>query len=148
MTGVLGNNCYTLNYASERICALEGSSVNISSLYSLPNHTEPNSKSWYKKKSEEKDETLTEAAGRVEYHDNMIDQHTLTIKNVEESDSAEYRFRFHDDTGSKVAVTLTVTGNSEDYIYCCQSDALTSTPCLDWSQCTGKQDFSKINNFT
>lgn len=148
MTGVHGNNCNTLNYVSRRICALEGSSVNISSVYSFPFHTEPHSKSWYKKKQnyEEKNETLAEAAGRVEYHDNMKNQHTLTIKNVEKNDSAEYRFRFHDDTGSKVGVTLTVTGNSGDYIYCCRSDLLTSTPCMDWSQCTGKKDFSKINN--
>lgn len=62
-------------------------------------------------------EKLTEAAGHVEYHDNMKNQHILRIKNVKKNDSAEYIFRLEqDDKGWKPTylpgVIVTVTGKS------------------------------------
>lgn len=110
----------SVNYVGRRICALEGSSVNISSEYSNPNSQQSNCKLWYKiKRSCKEDaENLTEAAGRVECHDNMKNHHTLTINNLMTNDSGEYRFRpQQDDEGQKQSfpgVTLIVTGNSVD----------------------------------
>ncbi|KAE8300501.1 hypothetical protein D5F01_LYC00642 [Larimichthys crocea] len=88
-------NCWSVNYVSRRICALQGSSVNISSEYLHPENQQPKSKCWYKiKRSVEEDaEELIKAAVRVEYHDNMKNHHILTINDLKKSDSAEYKFR-------------------------------------------------------
>lgn len=90
--GINDANCQAVNYVSRRICALEGSSVNIASQYS--SHFILNS--WYKVQlgGEEDDckEVFEEATGRVKYHDNMKNNHTLTINDVKRNDSAEYSF--------------------------------------------------------
>ncbi|XP_055363958.1 sialoadhesin-like [Betta splendens] len=109
---VVEKNCWTVNYVSRRICALEGSSVNISSEYSHPENQKPNFKVWYKIK--EQAENLTEAAGRVEWRETDKNHHILTFKKVKKNDSAEYAFRAH--TGEPAerrsdvpGVTLVVT---------------------------------------
>ncbi|XP_049427023.1 uncharacterized protein LOC125885501 isoform X3 [Epinephelus fuscoguttatus] len=105
-------NCRTVNYVSRRICALEGSSVNISSEYSNSNYGQPKSKSWYKvKRSVEGEvEKPLKAVGRVKYHDNMKNRHVLGINHLKKNDSAEYRFKLQTDDGWKPGVTLVVTG--------------------------------------
>ncbi|XP_055360928.1 uncharacterized protein LOC114859185 isoform X2 [Betta splendens] len=90
---VVEKNCSTVNYVSRRICALEGSSVNISSEYSHPENQKPNFKVWYKIK--EQAEKLTEAAGQVEWSETDKNHHILTLKKVKKTDSAEYAFRAH-----------------------------------------------------
>ncbi|XP_074486929.1 uncharacterized protein LOC141765015 [Sebastes fasciatus] len=99
------SNCWSVNYVSRRICALEGSSVNISSEYS--ENQQPKYKLWYKKKRSGKEEVeeRMKAAGRVTYHDNMKNQHILRINNLKKDDSAEYSL-----TLQKDGVTLVVTG--------------------------------------
>ncbi|XP_039469923.1 B-cell receptor CD22-like [Oreochromis aureus] len=96
---VQGKNCRIKNYVSRRICALEGSSVNITSEYSHPDNMKPKFKCWSKKwrKDEVEVEELIEAAGRVEYQDNMKNQHILTINNLKNNDSGGYTFRFNKD---------------------------------------------------
>ncbi|XP_027138150.1 uncharacterized protein LOC113746486 isoform X3 [Larimichthys crocea] len=110
-------NCWSVNYVSRRICALQGSSVNISSEYLHPENQQPKSKGWYKiKRSVEEDaEELIKAAGRVEYHDNMKNHHILTINDLKKNDSAEYTFRLQEENGEWKqsdfsGVTLVVTG--------------------------------------
>ncbi|KAM8773598.1 uncharacterized protein AB9X84_017289 [Acanthopagrus schlegelii] len=87
--------CWTVNHVSRRICAVQGSSVNISSEYSHPDNQQPQSKSWYEIiRSDKKDtEKPVEVAGRVEYHENMMNHHILSIKKLTRSDSAEYKFK-------------------------------------------------------
>ncbi|XP_074486919.1 uncharacterized protein LOC141765012 isoform X3 [Sebastes fasciatus] len=99
------SNCLSVNYVSRRICALEGSSLNISSEYS--ENQQPKYKSWYKikRRGKEKAEELIETAGRVTYHDNMKNHHILRINNLKKDDSAKYTF-----TLQKPGVTLVVTG--------------------------------------
>ncbi|XP_039469135.1 B-cell receptor CD22-like [Oreochromis aureus] len=96
---VQGKNCWRVNYVSRRICALEGSSVNITSEYSHPDNMKPEFKCWSKKWRKDKVEVeeLIEAAGRVEYQDNMKNQHILTINNLKKNDSGGYTFRFNKD---------------------------------------------------
>ncbi|XP_031144885.1 B-cell receptor CD22-like isoform X2 [Sander lucioperca] len=108
-------NCESVNYVRRRICALEGSSVNISSEYShhswsIVNHF------WNKgKQGDEQDaENLTEDAGRVEFHD-MKNYTILTINNLKKNDSAEYKFTLQRDNkewkqSASPGVTLVVTG--------------------------------------
>uniref|UniRef100_A0AAZ1X7I1 Ig-like domain-containing protein n=1 Tax=Oreochromis aureus TaxID=47969 RepID=A0AAZ1X7I1_OREAU len=92
-------NCSAVNYVSRRICALEGSSVNITSEYSHPDNMKPKFKCWSKKWRKDKVEVeeLIESAGRVEYQDNMKNQHILTINNLKKNDSGGYTFRFNKD---------------------------------------------------
>ncbi|XP_014186660.1 uncharacterized protein LOC102295277 [Haplochromis burtoni] len=88
------DSCWSLNYVHSRICALEGSSVNISSKYSHPDYEQIQSKCWYKFKgnAEEEAEQLTEDADHVEYDDIMKNQHILRLKKLKRDDSGEYRF--------------------------------------------------------
>ncbi|CAI5681166.1 unnamed protein product [Oreochromis niloticus] len=86
----VNDSCWRLNYVHSRICALEGSSVNISSKYSHPDYEQIQSKCWYKVKREA--EQLTEDADHVEYDDSMKNQHILRLKKLKRDDSAEYRF--------------------------------------------------------
>nr|XP_024656574.1 B-cell receptor CD22-like isoform X2 [Maylandia zebra] len=96
---VQDKNCWRVNYVSRRICALEGSSVNITSEYSHPDNMKPEFKCWSKKWRKDKVEVeeLIEAAGGVEYQDNMKNQHILTINNLKKNDSGGYTFRFNKD---------------------------------------------------
>nr|XP_033479573.1 uncharacterized protein LOC117255102 isoform X1 [Epinephelus lanceolatus] len=105
-------NCRTVNYVSRTICALDGSSVNISSEYSNSNSWLQKSKSWYKvKRSVEGEvEKPLKAEDRVKYNDNMKNHHILGINNLKKNDSAEYRFKLQTDDGWKPGVTLVVTG--------------------------------------
>ncbi|XP_030583017.1 sialoadhesin-like [Archocentrus centrarchus] len=99
-TGVLNEICWSLNYVHSRICALEGSSVNISSKYSHPEYEQIKSKCWYKVKrnAEEEAEQLHEDADNVEYDDSMKNQHILTLKHLKKDDSAEYRLTITTET--------------------------------------------------
>ncbi|XP_041641753.1 uncharacterized protein LOC121508752 isoform X2 [Cheilinus undulatus] len=92
-------NCWRVNYVSRRICALEGSSVNITSEYSHPSNQWPKHKHWYKLKNGrvEDAEMMTEAVDRVRFYDNMKNQHILKMTNLKKNDSAEYRFRLQQD---------------------------------------------------
>nr|XP_024658483.1 sialoadhesin [Maylandia zebra] len=76
-----------------------GSSVNITSEYSHPDNMKPEFKCWSKKWRKDKVEVeeLIEAAGGVEYQDNMKNQHILTINNLKKNDSGGYTFRFNKD---------------------------------------------------
>lgn len=105
--------CWSVNYATRRICAPEGSSVNISSEYSHPDNQQPKSEVWYKIKGRGKGggAELIEATGRVEYHDSKRNHHVLRIKNLTKNDSAEYTFR-EPQQYDLPGVTLVVTGNS------------------------------------
>ncbi|XP_019216139.1 uncharacterized protein LOC109202678 [Oreochromis niloticus] len=91
---VQDKNCWIVNYVSRRICALEGSSVNIISKYSHPDNMKPEFKLWNKKWRTGDKEFIKriEPSGRVEYHDNVKNQHILTIKNLTKNDSGEYTF--------------------------------------------------------
>ncbi|XP_025763478.1 uncharacterized protein LOC109202679 isoform X1 [Oreochromis niloticus] len=107
---VQDKNCWRVNYVSRRICALEGSSVNIISKYSHPDDMKPEFKLWIKK-WRTGDKERIEPSGRVEYHDNVKNQHILTIKNLTKNDSGEYTFilKRHDKELKLPGVFLIVT---------------------------------------
>ncbi|XP_071359574.1 uncharacterized protein [Trachinotus anak] len=114
---VQDGNCWSVNYVSRRICALQGSSVNISSQYSHPRDQQPELKFWFKLKQSgmKAAENGTEAAGRVKYHESRKNNHIMTIKKLRKKDSAEYIFRVQtNDGGQKQSdapgVTLVVSG--------------------------------------
>ncbi|KAK2918647.1 hypothetical protein Q8A73_003018 [Channa argus] len=109
-------NCSTVNYQTRRICALEGSEVDISSDYSYSYDEKLYSNGWFiKRRVGEKAEMLPKVPGRVDYHDNIKNQHILRIHNLKRQDSGELIFSLQKDlngweSSSLPGVTLVVTG--------------------------------------
>ncbi|XP_047433428.1 uncharacterized protein LOC125003504 [Mugil cephalus] len=118
---VLGQTGHGVTYSSTQICAVEGSTVEISCSYTYPSRINDNvtvveKAVWFTKmEGGEPVDLMTDAefSGRVQYH---CDENkcTLRISDLRERDSAEYKFRFTTNqpggkyTGSP-GVTLTVT---------------------------------------
>lgn len=113
-SGAGDKSCRTLYYVKNRICALEGSSVNISSEYSGPNYAALDFTRWHRISLNGEKETLMEPEDYEEKNEEQQKSiHTLTIKSVRPNDSAEYRFRFQgDEKSQKPGAILIVTGNS------------------------------------
>ncbi|XP_034543307.1 sialoadhesin-like [Notolabrus celidotus] len=118
---VRGEVGWRVTYPSHQICALKGSTVDIPCTYTYPstinNQTnEVQDKLWFTKISSSTHvdlKTDSDYSGRVEYHFNERDC-TLRIKDLRESDSAQYKFKFttNQQGGSftgEPGVTLTVT---------------------------------------
>uniref|UniRef100_A0A8C7ITI2 B-cell receptor CD22 n=1 Tax=Oncorhynchus kisutch TaxID=8019 RepID=A0A8C7ITI2_ONCKI len=118
---VQGQDCNRVSYTKRTICALKGSSVNISCTYfSLYNIT---SSLWFSPKQSDswRDELIPEDlttdpgyAGRVEFvGEKERGQSTVRITDLREEDSAEYKFIFNTQTSrwghSFPGTTLTVT---------------------------------------
>ncbi|XP_042072876.1 B-cell receptor CD22 isoform X1 [Haplochromis burtoni] len=110
---VNGERCKRVNYSSRSICAVKGSSVDISCTYN--SYQSPvQSKSWFR--SGRGSEDLTEDsqyAGRVQVIETKRGRSTLRIRDLTESDSAEYHFKFKTQRfewkSSLPGTTLTVT---------------------------------------
>ncbi|XP_031672044.1 sialoadhesin-like [Oncorhynchus kisutch] len=120
---VRGQNCWSVTYPHQGVCALKGSTVDISSMYDSGYDT-ITSTLWFssKQSSSWKDELVPEDlttdpgyAGRVEYAGEKERGHSiLRITDLREEDSAEYKFIFNTQTSgwgySFHGTTLTVTG--------------------------------------
>ncbi|XP_071002414.1 B-cell receptor CD22-like [Oncorhynchus clarkii lewisi] len=115
---VLSQNVWSVTYTTQSICTLKGSTVDLSCSYTYPSGT-VTSTFWFIKKYDVEiyvnlinDRNYN---GRVTYHSDTTNGHTLRITDLRESDSATYKFRFiTDQTGGKYfgypGVTLSVTG--------------------------------------
>ncbi|XP_067272226.1 sialoadhesin-like [Pseudorasbora parva] len=108
---ISNDHCWDVTYTSRRVCALMGSTVDISCTYTHPSGYSVNKTFWhYVRPGDFKDlREEDQFAGRVEYVGN-----TLRIKELKSSDSGEYQFRFITDrTEGKYSgspgVILTVT---------------------------------------
>ncbi len=112
LSGVSQSGCWDVTYTSRRVCALVGSTVDISSTYSHPSDHTVNKTFWHYVPSGGFKDLREEHqfAGRVEYVGNK-----LRIKDLKISDSGEYRFRIITDLNGRFSgspgVILTVTGN-------------------------------------
>ncbi|XP_039547262.1 uncharacterized protein LOC120492981 isoform X2 [Pimephales promelas] len=105
------SGCWDVSYSSRSVCALMGSTVDISSTYSHPSGYILNKTFWHYVQPGDFNDLREEHqfAGRVEYEGN-----TLRIKELKMSDSGEYRFRIITDTAEgkysgSPGVMLTVT---------------------------------------
>ncbi|CAM4655327.1 unnamed protein product [Leuciscus chuanchicus] len=105
------SGCWDVSYSSRRVCALMGSTVDISSTYSHPSGYTVSKTFWYYVQPGDFKDLREEHqfAGRVEYEGN-----TLRIKELKMNDSGEYKFRIITDrTEGKLSgspgVILTVT---------------------------------------
>nr|XP_023998938.1 uncharacterized protein LOC112076369 [Salvelinus alpinus] len=106
-----------VTYTHQSICALKGSTVDISCFYTHPSWQNVTEVSWFNKWKSGVTKDLiqdSEYADRVEYHRQTEKDSTLRITDLRESDSTEYKFRFTTDEArwgySFHGTTLTVTG--------------------------------------
>ncbi|XP_040891994.1 B-cell receptor CD22-like isoform X2 [Toxotes jaculatrix] len=146
---VHGQDGWGATYSLRKICALKGSTVEIRCSYRYPprvngHETTVERRFWFTKfQDEEPVDVRTDSAyaGRVQYHCGENDC-TLTIRDLRESDSAQYKFMFITNqpggafTGSP-GVTLSVTGLQVKVIYsprlkCSSSCDLTNHPSYIW----------------
>uniref|UniRef100_A0A3B4G9M5 Immunoglobulin domain-containing protein n=1 Tax=Pundamilia nyererei TaxID=303518 RepID=A0A3B4G9M5_9CICH len=125
ISGVGDQTCNTVTYTSRSICALKGSSVDISCIYS---HTHPavskfwfspeRSHQWQHRSHPEDLRTDSHYAGRVEVIETERGRSTLRIRDLTERDSAEYHFKFKSQSfewkNSLPGTTLSVTGTEEN----------------------------------
>ncbi|XP_024239361.1 B-cell receptor CD22-like [Oncorhynchus tshawytscha] len=112
----VGQNCWRVIYAKRSICALKGSSVDISCTYTYPHGHIPKDTFWFTQGKSTKEPTDLKKdpnyLNRLEYHGNEDSDCTLRIKDLKDSDSAEYKFRLVTAEGKYVSspgVYLTVT---------------------------------------
>ncbi|CAL8328375.1 unnamed protein product, partial [Merluccius merluccius] len=103
-----GNDDWTVTYTSSNVCSLRGSTVDITCNYRYPENqyrTSPVETLWFTKEDNKQPVDLlsdTDYAGRVEYTCGEISCNwyeckgrcTLRIRDLRQSDSAGYKFRF------------------------------------------------------
>nr|XP_046230162.1 hemicentin-1-like [Scatophagus argus] len=110
---VRGQSCNKVTYADRRICAVKGSSVDISCTYNSYRYIR--SKLWFSpgRSLQWQSPSQLDSQHRVQVLDEGGGRSTLRISDLRESDSAEYRFTFTAGSfewgRSLPATTLTVT---------------------------------------
>lgn len=103
--------CWRVNYVSRRICALEGSSVTISSELSSLSYVASANRNWYKVNGSGEAVQVAQLADRMTYEDEQS-HHTLRITDVKKNDSGEYSFKlWYSLSLDSPQVLLVVTGN-------------------------------------
>ncbi|XP_029580271.1 sialoadhesin-like [Salmo trutta] len=119
VSGGLGQ--FSVTYTKTSIFALKGSSVDLPCSYTYPSGYTVGTTQWHYWKHRQYNNEIkhqSDYSGRVEYRGNKINDCTLRIRNLRESDSGEYRFRYETiahDTWSYIwrpasgGVTLSVT---------------------------------------
>ncbi|XP_072526954.1 sialoadhesin-like [Salminus brasiliensis] len=117
-SGVLGKQCWGVTYTAKRVCALKGSSVDLSCSYKYPGgHTVTKSVWFIKEQSGAEPVDLREDEeyqGRVQNRQSSQNDCSMRIADLRERDTQTYRFRFYtDDPGGKYTgrpgVSLSVT---------------------------------------
>uniref|UniRef100_A0A674CK77 Ig-like domain-containing protein n=1 Tax=Salmo trutta TaxID=8032 RepID=A0A674CK77_SALTR len=90
-------NCWIVTYTHQSICALKGSTVDISCSYTYPSDQEIKKTFWFTKWESDMDpEDLSSVPGykgHIEYLGDMKSEGTLRLTDLRVSDSAGYRFR-------------------------------------------------------
>ncbi|XP_031676025.1 uncharacterized protein LOC109878241 isoform X8 [Oncorhynchus kisutch] len=146
---VVGESCMNVTYTHQSICALKGSTVDISCFYTHPSWYNVTEVSWFNKweSGVTKDLSLNpEYVDRVENHRQTEKDSTLRITDLRESDSTEYKFRFTTDKArwgySFPGTSLTVTGSQVEVtpkwrseyktLSCSTTCTLTDNPIYIW----------------
>uniref|UniRef100_A0A4W5K9D7 B-cell receptor CD22 first Ig-like domain-containing protein n=1 Tax=Hucho hucho TaxID=62062 RepID=A0A4W5K9D7_9TELE len=98
VTVVLGQNDRRVTYTKKSICALKGSTVDLACTYTYPRGHTVTTAFWFTTNfAEGNPVSLSDDPvykGRVAYRSDKKNSHTLTIRDLRESDSATYMFRF------------------------------------------------------
>ncbi|XP_078022568.1 cell adhesion molecule CEACAM5-like [Epinephelus lanceolatus] len=150
---VFGQICNRVTYSNRSICAVKGSSVNISCMYnSSEDHVESRlwfsperSDQWMNAEDLSKD---SQFAGRVQVIDTEGGCSTLRITDLRESDSAEYHFKFttpsFEWSSSLPGTTLTVTALQVRVIRKTVHQSHTEAQLFCWSSCSPAGHFSFV----
>uniref|UniRef100_A0A6Q2YBN3 Ig-like domain-containing protein n=1 Tax=Esox lucius TaxID=8010 RepID=A0A6Q2YBN3_ESOLU len=147
LTVVLGQNGWNVTYSTQSICALKGSTVEMSCSYTFPSGT-VTSTFWFTRKDADWNPVNLsddpDYRGRVTYRSDEKNRHTLIITDLRESDSAEYKFILITDQPGRrwfviPGVTLYVTGLQVDVtggdiktLTCNTTCPLTGNPTYIW----------------
>uniref|UniRef100_A0A6Q2Z8M3 Ig-like domain-containing protein n=1 Tax=Esox lucius TaxID=8010 RepID=A0A6Q2Z8M3_ESOLU len=103
-------NCVT--YSSQRICALKGSTVDLSCSFTYPRGYTVTATEWYYWKNHDWKKISDDNAGRVSYCGNKVNNCTLRITDLREEDSTSYIFSFatwdYRKDGSSISLTVIV----------------------------------------
>ncbi|KAL6461864.1 hypothetical protein MHYP_G00300090 [Metynnis hypsauchen] len=145
---VLGKECWGVTYTPECVCALKGSSVDLSCSYKHPGGHTVTKSVWFIKEQAgaepvdvREDE---EYQGRVQYRQSSQNDCSMRITHLRERDAQTYRFRFHTDgdkyTGepgvtlsvTDLKVTVSDTHWSETYLMCSSTCTLSNNPTYIW----------------
>ncbi|XP_071202470.1 B-cell receptor CD22-like [Salvelinus alpinus] len=145
---VVGESCMNVTYTHQSICALKGSTVDISCFYTHPSWHNVTEVSWFNKWKSGVTNGLrqdSEYADRVEYHRQTEKDSTLRITDLRESDSTEYKFRFTTEMSrwghSFPGTTLSFTGlqvkvirvaEGQRTLTCITTCTLTDNPTYIW----------------
>lgn len=113
----VGRRCWNVTYTDRRVCALEGSSVEITGSYSHPSDRSVSKVFWFYPEPGKQFLDLryeTQFTNRAEYI-NKDRNSTLKINHLTKKDSGEYILRFtttnNDGFAGRPGVILRVTGN-------------------------------------
>ncbi|XP_030638754.1 sialoadhesin-like [Chanos chanos] len=150
VTGI-EKRCWSVTYNHENICALRGSSVDLSCSYTYPAWHTVTTTLWFNKWQywvEPTDLSLDEDyEGRVEFRGDKKSDCTLRIRDLRESDARNYKFRFlTNQEGGKYSgangVSLSITDLKVDIQYgsrkqsatltCKTSCSLSNNPTFIW----------------
>ncbi|XP_072527208.1 uncharacterized protein [Salminus brasiliensis] len=113
---VLGKECWGVTYTAERVCALKGSSVDLSCSYKYPGGLTVTKSVWFIKEQTGAESVDVredeEYQGRVQNRQSSQNDCSMIITDLRERDAQTYRFRFYTDGGEHTGqpgVTLSVT---------------------------------------
>ncbi|XP_064813956.1 sialoadhesin-like [Oncorhynchus masou masou] len=145
---VLGQDGWSVTYTTQSICTLKGSTVELTCSYTYPRGHTVTTTYWFNKYDAVGPVSLSDDPdykGRVTYREDEENGHTQTITDLRESDSATYKFRFTDQTGTwrytgDPGVTLSVTGlqvkvtggHQDKTLTCITTCTLTDNPTYIW----------------
>ena len=121
--GVPSEQCCAVIYSSNSICVLNGSSVDISCTYKYSRDHHINTTFWFNKQKSSYlpvDISLDkDYQNHTEYVGNKVNSCTLRLKDMKESHSGEYAFRFTTEQGEGYSglpgVNISVTGRIFNY---------------------------------
>ncbi|XP_053085275.1 sialoadhesin-like [Pangasianodon hypophthalmus] len=147
---VFDESCWNVTYSTQTICSLIGSSVDIHSYYTFPDHHKVTEVFWFIKKQADADAEAVdvredeEYQGRVQYTYSSQNNCSLRITNLTERDAQTYRFRFYTDgrnyTGepgvslsvTDLKVTVSDLGSGQKNLSCITTCTLSNNPTYIW----------------
>src|SRR4029434_8849890 len=121
--GAPSEQCWGVTYSSNSICVLNGSSVDISCTYKYPRDHLISTDFWFKQQKSNRlpvDLSLDkDYQNHTEYVRKKENSCTLRLKDMRDSHSGEYVFRFTTEKGQSYSglpgVSITVTGRPFNY---------------------------------
>ncbi|KAI5627650.1 Schwann cell myelin protein-like [Silurus asotus] len=145
---VMSKACWGVTYTPDHVCALKGTSVDLSCSYTHPAaHTVRTSVWFIKQKADGEPVDVREDEeyqGRVQDTQNSQNNCSLRITNLRETDAQTYRFRFYTDqdkyTGRRgvslfvtdLKVTVSDRGNGYKKLSCITTCTLSNNPTYIW----------------